>query len=538
VNGFFHLATSNTRGSLVSSVHPLQHPADELSVFERLQRGCFSGAAAARFFHPSELTRRSFPARYTPFTAMIRRFLPRIFLAVMTITSPLAAAGPSEKRTAWFEEARFGMFIHFGLYAIPARGEWVRHAESLSNDDYQIYFDTFNPTAFNPREWAQLARAAGMKYAVMTAKHHDGFCLWDSKYTEYKATNTPAGRDLIREYVEAFREAGLKVGLYYSLIDWHHPDYPAYGDTFHPMRSNEAYRDRPGDFARYLDYMHNQVEELVTQFGVIDIMWFDFSYGEMSGEKWKADELVSMVRQHQPQIILNNRLGGDGASTSSAGSLGDFETPEQGVPERGRVDPEGNPTIWEACITLNNHWGYHANDAVWKSPELVVHTLVNCVSKGGNLLLNVGPDATGRIPEPSQHILREVGQWMERNHRSIYGCGPADLPKPEWGRFTRNGRFLYAHVMHPHIGHINIKGESAEKVRRVRVLTNGAEAFIANTWWGDHSTDNLFINVNKETYRHYPLPDPINTVYEIEFEEGEEAASVAPAQVVEDGARG
>ena len=199
------------------------------------------------------------------------------------------------QRIEWFTRARFGMFIHWGLYAIPARGEWVRSIEKLTIEDYQPYFEEFNPINYNPRKWAALAKKAGMKYAVMTTKHHDGFCLFDSKFTDYKATNTSAGRDLIKEYVEAFRDEGLKVGFYYSLLDWHHPDYPAYGDRHHPMRDNEAWKDKKHDFSKYLEYMHGQVRELLTNYGKIDIIWFDFSYDNMS-VKPEATETVKMTR--------------------------------------------------------------------------------------------------------------------------------------------------------------------------------------------------------------------------------------------------
>jgi alpha-L-fucosidase len=187
------------------------------------------------------------------------------------------------RRTQWFRQARFGLFIHFGLYAIPARGEWVMSNERLSKRDYQSYFQEFNPVHYNPRAWAKAAKAAGMKYAVLTAKHHDGFCLFDSAYTDYKATKTPAGRDLVAEFLSAFREEGLRVGLYYSLLDWHHPDYPHFGDRHHPMRDNPEYQGLTHDFTRYLDYLHGQVRELCTNYGQLDILWFDFSYDQMVG---------------------------------------------------------------------------------------------------------------------------------------------------------------------------------------------------------------------------------------------------------------
>jgi alpha-L-fucosidase len=426
-----------------------------------------------------------------------------------------ASAQPAKTDLSWWQEARFGMFIHFGAYAVPARGEWVRNNERLTNEAYQRYVDMFNPTDYNPREWARLAKAAGMKYAVMTAKHHDGYCLFDSKLTDYTSAKYLKGRDLVREYLDAFRAEGLRVGLYYSVIDWHHPDYPHYGDQHHPQRDDEAFKGKQHRWDNYLQYLHGQVRELTTHYGKLDIMWFDFSYGQMKGEKWKAKELVDMVRKNQPGIILNNRLMGDGAgSLGDASALGDFETPEQGVPDEPRRDAQGQLAPWETCLTLNNNWGYHANDHDWKSPELVVHTLVNCVSKGGNLLLNVGPDARGQIPPQSVAILGEVGEWMKRNGASIYGCGPSPLPKPDWGRFTQRGNRLYAHLMHPHIGHINLKNHQ-DKVVDVRVLATGVEAFVEQSWWGEKSNNNVFINVKKPTYQHVAPPDPIDTVFEI-----------------------
>ena len=209
-----------------------------------------------------------------------------------------------DKRMEWYRDARFGMFIHWGLYSIPARGEWIRSTEEMTKEEYQKYFEEFDARDFNPKEWARMAKEAGMKYMVLTAKHHDGFCLFDSKYTEYKATNTKAGRDLVREFLDAFRAEGLKVGLYFTLIDWHHPDYPKYNDMHHPMRGNEAYKDENINFDRYLEYMHGQVEELVTNYGKLDILWFDFSYDNMCEDTWKAEELIRMVRKHQPDIIV------------------------------------------------------------------------------------------------------------------------------------------------------------------------------------------------------------------------------------------
>lgn len=197
-----------------------------------------------------------------------------------------------EKRVQWFQNARFGMFLHWGLYAIPGRGEWYMSNARIPAEQYERYMQEFTAKAYDPRDWARRAKRAGMQYVVLTAKHHDGFCLFDSKLTDYKSTNAPCGRDLVREFVDAVRAEGLRVGLYYSLLDWHHPDFPKYNDPIHPMRGNPAYQDEKIDFDRYLAYMHGQIEELVTNYGKIDILWFDYSYGELRGEAWKATELM------------------------------------------------------------------------------------------------------------------------------------------------------------------------------------------------------------------------------------------------------
>jgi alpha-L-fucosidase len=429
--------------------------------------------------------------------------------------NPLIAA--RTERTRWFLEERFGMFIHWGLYAIPARGEWVRSVERISNEAYHAYFDEFNPTQYDPRVWAKLARQAGMKYAVLTAKHHDGFCLFDSRLTDYKSTKTACRRDLVREYVEAFRAEGLKVGLYYSLLDWHHPDYPSYGDRHHPMRDNEAYKDRPQDFSRYIEYLHGQVRELLTNYGRIDIIWFDFSYDRMSGETWKAAELVGMVRSLQPGILIDNRLGGSGESNRNFGSqsppvyAGDFACPEQIIPPEGLVDDAGHSVPWEACLTLNKNWGYAAADRDFKSPQQVVRALVECVSKNGNMLLNVGPDARGRIPAECEQILNEVSGWMRRNSSSIYACGRSDFPKPEWGRYTQRGKWLYAHIYERGIGPLNLRG-LAGKIKKARLLSDGCEIKLERPWMTTEYGADAFIDFPSSL-----LPDELDSVVELEL---------------------
>lgn len=376
------------------------------------------------------------------------------------------------KRMEWYTQARFGMFLHWGLYSIPARGEWIRSFEKLTDEEYGKYFEEFNPVDYDPKKWAKLAKKAGMKYMVLTAKHHDGFCLFDSGYTDFKATNTKCGRDLIKEYVEAVRAEGLKVGLYYSLLDWHHEDYPHFSDGAHPMYQNPAYPDEGRVWERYVEYLHNQVRELCTNYGKIDILWFDYSFGEYSGEKWGATRLVNMVRQLQPGVIIDNRLevSGSGLGSLASGNPlpyhGDFVSPEQIIPQEGIRDINGNPLIWEACFTMNDSWGYNLKDKYFKPAPMLIRKLVECVSKGGNMLLNVGPDARGNFPEESVSRLKEIGKWMEKNGESIYGCGMSDMPRPDFGRITQKGNKLYYHIFDNTIGPVPLIGIEKKDVKK------------------------------------------------------------------------
>ena len=423
-----------------------------------------------------------------------------------------------EKRVEWFKRARFGMFIHWGLYAVPARGEWVRSVERISVEDYQQYFDEFNPVDYDPRKWARACKQAGMQYAVLTAKHHDGFCLFDSKLTDYNSVKC-CGRDLVREYLDAFRAEGIRVGLYYSIIDWHHPDFPHYGDKQHPMRDNPAYKDYKYDFDKYLEYMHGQIKELCTNYGKIDIFWFDFSYDDMRGEKWKATELVRMIRSYQPDVLMDNRLevSGEGfgslATQNPTEYCGDFVSPEQIIPPEGVVDDMGNPVVWESCITMNNNWGYNSRDNHFKTADIVIKKLVECVSKGGNMLINVGPDARGNIPAQSLEILEKVGNWMHANGEAIYNCGRSELPRPDYGRITQNGKDIYFHVNEPQIGFVPLVGIKAEDVKCIRLLKDGSEMKIERNWMTGNYPDIVFVSFGEDPQ----LPDPIDTVIKVEL---------------------
>ncbi len=428
-------------------------------------------------------------------------------------------------RTEWFRSERFGLFIHWGLYAIPALGEWVMSEKRMSAEEYrQRYFHCFDPTDYNPREWARLAKKAGMRYAVLTAKHHDGFCLFDSALTDYKSTNTPAGRDLVREFLDAFRAEGIRVGLYFSLIDWSHPDFPKYNDRFHPMRQNPAYQDEEICFDRYLDFMHGQVKELVSNYGKLDILWFDFSYDDMCAETWRAEKLIRMVRQYQPQVIIDNRLEGSGEKNGSITTdhptsySGDFTSPEMIIPPQGMRDIHGNPLPWELCATMNNHWGYCYHDHCFKSPETIIRKLVECVSKGGNFLLNAGPDARGNIPQESRLLMQAVGSWLEKNGESLYGCGISEFEKPEWGRYTQKGNIVYAHIYETPLGALPLYHIPPQRIRSIRMLSSGAEMQRGEAWNTALYSETAFVALGENPVFSYPLSDPWDTVLKIELD--------------------
>ena len=378
---------------------------------------------------------------------------------------------PTVGDTSWFTEARFGLFIHWGIYSVAARHEWVKSRECISDEDYQPYFDHFDPDLYDPAIWAAEAKNAGMKYIVITSKHHDGFCLWDSALTDYKATSTPAKRDLLHPMVEAFRAEGLRTGFYHSVIDWRHPEFPI--DGLHSMREDVEFRElqKNRDIRKYAEYLHGQTRELLTQFGKLDIMWFDFSYPQMDWgwsrgkgkDDWQSEKLMAMVRELQPGIIVNDRL--------EIG--GDIKTPEQYQP-RGWLEVDGQPVVWEACQTLNGSWGYDRDNLDWKSVDMLVKMLIDTVSKGGNLLLNVGPTARGEFDPKAIERLRGIGEWMRLHDRSITGCTASDFTPPPDCRFTQNGKRIYLHLFSWPFRHVHLDG-MASRVEFARLLNDGSE---------------------------------------------------------------
>jgi len=387
---------------------------------------------------------------------------------------------PTQGDTAWFVHDRFGMFIHWGLYALPSRHEWVLSQEQISPEEYQKYFERFNPTFYDPRQWAKAAREAGMKYVVITSKHHEGFCLWDSAYTDYKATNTPYGKDLLKPFVEAFRAEGLRIGFYYSLLDWHHPDFPI--DIFHPLRNRPdvAQLNAGRDVRRYAEYMRNQVRELLTQFDP-DILWCDFSYPSADYQglpgkgraDWESDKLYALIREIKPTIILNNRLDLPVAA--------DIHTPEQWQPvDWLKVD--GEPVVWEACQTFSGSWGYHRDEQSWKDAGQLIRLLVNTVARGGNRLMNVGPTSLGTFDPRALASLAVYRDWMKRHGEAIYGCTMSDFAEPQDCRLTQKGDKLYVHIYAWPFKHLHIAG-LADKVTYARFLHDGSEVNMKIAEW-------------------------------------------------------
>ena len=389
-----------------------------------------------------------------------------------------AAPTPTDqdRRLAWFRAARFGMFIHWGLYAQLGRHEWVMNRERIPLAEYEPLAMTWKPKPHPARDWARLARQAGMRYMVMTTKHHEGFCLFDSQLTDYNAAKCGPGRDLVAEYVEAARAEGMRVGFYYSLMDWHHPDGAR-------CKHDEAAR------RRFVDYTHGLVRELCTNYGTLDIMWFDVNW-PLSPEEWEAEQLVAMVRSLQPEVIVNNR----------SGLPADFGTPEQ------HITPEKGGRAWEACMTFNESWGYTPIDTTYKSAWQVVSMLRQVAGGGGNLLLNIGPAPDGSVPEPCVQALRETGEWLAQHGPAIYDA--SDPMQQEWsviGDFTCRGSTAYFHC-HRWPGRELAIGGLVNKVRAIRYLGGPPVSFT-------QVRDRLVLHGLPEQ-----APDPLVTVFEIAVE--------------------
>jgi alpha-L-fucosidase len=369
----------------------------------------------------------------------------------------LAATPDQVRRMEWWHAAKFGMFIHFGLYSQHARHEWAMEQEAIPIGEYMALTEQFHPKPGSQRAWAKLAKAAGMKYMVMTTKHHEGFCNFDTKLTDYCATKMGPKRDLVREYVEAARAEGLRVGFYYSLMDWHHPD-------------GARCATDPEARKRFVAYTHGLIRELMTNYGKVDVLWYDVSW-PLDREGWESEKMDAMVRELQPDIIVNNRNA----------MPGDFSTPEQ------KIVAENNGRAWESCMTLNDSWGFQRADDNWKSSKTIVRNLTQCVRDGGNYLLNIGPMGDGSIPEESVRVLTEVGRWMEGNGETIY---KSDLCQPRtsvYASFTRTGNTLYMHIHFWPGGDVAISGLMT-KVKSARFLRSGQAITVSQDPYRVHLT--------------------------------------------------
>jgi len=354
---------------------------------------------------------------------------------------PLTSPPPDhERRIQWWRQAKFGMFIHWGLYSILGREAWAMGDEDIPLAEYEKLTQQFQPKPNAARDWAGLAREAGMRYMVMTAKHHEGYCLFDSKLTDYCATRRGPGRDLVREYVEAARAEGLRVGLYYSLMDWHHPDW---------LRAKDDGAARQ----RFVAYTHGQLRELMSNYGKVDILWYDMPV-PLNAIGWRSQEMNDMVLRLQPDIVINNRNW----------LTGDFSTPEQST-QAAKDD-------WESCMTINDSWAYLAGDNNWKSPQHLIQNLVECARDGGNYLLDIGPMADGSIPAPSRERLSAVGKWLNRNGEAVYGTQRCLFPHGNIGVYTRKGNTLYI-IIYFWPGNTMTVGGAQFKVKSARFLSSG-----------------------------------------------------------------
>jgi alpha-L-fucosidase len=381
-----------------------------------------------------------------------------------------------EERIAWWQEARFGMFIHWGVYSIPAYDAWRMYQEHIPVDEYVQLADQFNPRNYNPAEWIAMAKEAGMKYIVITTRHHDGFCLFDSQVSEFTSAKTAAKRDLIAEFADACHQAGMRMGLYYSLVDWRFPGVIPHGTRL----ADENYE-------AMVAQAHAQVRELLTNYGKVDILWYDMPIPNDS-QLWRSEELNAMARELQPDIIINDR----------AAIPGDFATPENTVIAQNRP--------WESCYSMNRSWGYARYDRNYKPVNELLRLLASCASQGGNFLLNVGPDAEGRFPVEAVERLRSIGQWMRVNGKAIYGARPSPVGAPNLGMETMVDNKVYL-LLQRWPGSTVPIAWCGSKVKSARLLATGQYATV------EQDGDRVWMH----GFPEYPV-DPYLNVIELIFE--------------------
>ena len=414
-----------------------------------------------------------------------------------------------DARMAWWDDARFGMFIHWGLYAVPAGeykgekvkgiGEWIMNSQQIPISEYEQFAPQFNPVMFDADEWVRIAKDAGMKYIVITSKHHDGFCLWDTKYTEWDIMDaTPFNRDILKELAKACEKEDIRLCFYHSIMDWHHRDAQA---IFEPDYNQGRKSDKVNpDFDRYLErYMKPQLKELLTGYGDIGVIWFDGEWiPDYTSEMGK--DVYNYLRNIKPDLIINNRVdkGRQGMQGMNAEGdfAGDFGTPEKEIPATGMPGVK-----WESCLTMNDTWGYKHFDHNWKSDTTLIRDLIDIASKGGNLLLNVGPTAEGIIPAPSVERLREMGRWLKVNGEAIYGADPSPVDMPGWGRYTAKDNHVYAHVFDwPADGKLSVQG--IDGIQKAWLLADDSQTLLSM----EKSQDQLTLQVPPAA------PDSVATV--------------------------
>ncbi|MBN9661910.1 MAG: alpha-L-fucosidase [Acidobacteria bacterium] len=360
---------------------------------------------------------------------------------------PLSA----EERTRWFREAKFGMFIHWGAYSVIGRHEWIRTMAQIPQAEYDVYAKQFNPVNFNADTWVDLAKNAGAKYMVITSKHHDGFSIFRSPASDYDIEMTPYAGDPLKQLAAAAKKKDMRLGFYHSIMDWHHPDYRPRRSWEYPKNYKEG-----GNNNRYIDFMKAQLKELLTGYGDVAMIWFDGEWEHTLAEAKRDDEVYDFIRGLQPNTLINDRL-----YERKPGNKADFGTPEQYVPATGFKDPSGKPILWEACVTINNDsWGYNKYETDFKTDRDLIRMLVEVVSKGGNLLLNVGPKPDGTIQDEFVTRLNAMGRWMKVNQESIYGTTASPFERMSFfGRATAKGNKLYLHIFDwPKDGTLRVAG--------------------------------------------------------------------------------
>ncbi|HUI26452.1 MAG TPA: alpha-L-fucosidase [Candidatus Kryptonia bacterium] len=412
--------------------------------------------------------------------------------------------------SSWFEQARFGMFIHWGhvsqkgwelSWPMVGGTQALPASQDVPAAVYHESAYTFCPQPNSPRTWLEHAQRAGMRYAVFITKHHDGFALYPSKVSDFTIAQSKYRGDLVREYVDAARDLGLRVGLYFSLCDWHHPDYPPFTDADRPYRFGTAPRPTPEQWQRFRVYLFAQIRELLTHYGKIDLIWFDGGWERSAGE-WHAQELHDLIRSLQPDILINDRLPG----------FGDFDTPEQFIP------PQPPARRWETCMTMNETWGYNPSDTNYKSARELVHTLCEVAGRGGNLLLNVSPMGNGQLPPEQIDRLDALAGWMAAYRDSILDTEPGLESWQFYGPSTRKNNRVFLHLLLRPYDSVSVRGVRVKRVRAVRELRTGTalryrtRCTVMDTLFNQDPQGELIIAVPE------PLIDPLATVIEIEFE--------------------